>query len=63
MSLLTQSDIEELKAIYRRTYGRDLADNEAWAMGNRLVRLFAVLLRLPIPRDNEEVRTASDLTR
>jgi hypothetical protein len=44
---LDQKAIDELKAIYRRKYGEDLPDDEAWAMGNRLVRLFAILTRPP----------------
>lgn len=44
---LTQKAIDELKAIYRRKYGEDLPDDKAWEMGNRLLRLFAVLTRAP----------------
>jgi hypothetical protein len=59
---LTQKNIEELKVIYRREYGVEIGDAEAWAMGNRLVRLFDILTR---PRNSEEpseVRTPSRLT-
>ncbi len=60
---LTQKAIDELKAIYRKKYGEDLPNDEAWAMGNRLVRLFAILTRPPAKReDTEEVRTPSHLT-
>lgn len=57
---LTQEAIDDLKAIYRRKHGADLPDDEAWEMGNRLLRVFAVLTRLPAPkRDADRVRTAS----
>ena len=57
---LTQKAIDDLKAIYRRKYGADLSDDEAWEMGNRLLRVFAVLTRLPAPqRGVDRVRTAS----
>ena len=51
---LTQQAIEELKTIYRTHYGHDLPDEEAWEMGNRLLRIFAVLTRMPkTPRKSE----------
>ena len=43
--ILTQEDIEELKGLYWRKYGEDLSDEEAWELGNRLLRLFDVLTR------------------
>lgn len=59
---LTQNAIDDLKAIYRRKYGEDLSDDEAWEMGNRLLRLFAVLTRAPKPKQDEQaVLTASRL--
>ena len=60
---LSQKAIDELKAIYRRKYGEDLPDDEALAMGHRLVRLFSILTRPPAETDlSEEVRTPSHLT-
>lgn len=60
---LSQEDIDELKAIYLRKYGEDLPDGEAWAMGNRLVRLFTILTRPPVSEDTSvQVRTPSRLT-
>ena len=60
---LTQKAINELKAIYRRKYGKDLPDDEAWAMGHRLVRLFTILTRPPpSPEPSDEIRTPSHLT-
>ena len=60
---LTQKAIDELKAIYRRKYGEELPDTEAWAMGHRLVRLFAILTRPPAPPETDDgVRTPSHLT-
>jgi hypothetical protein len=44
---LSQQAIEDLKAIYRKHYGRDLPDEEAWEMGHRLLRIFTVLTRMP----------------
>lgn len=46
---LPRHAIEELKVIYRKHYGKDLTDDEAWAMGHRLLRVFAVLMRVPAP--------------
>jgi hypothetical protein len=60
---LTQKAIDELKEIHRQKTGESLSDDEAWAMGHRLLRIFAILTRSPTnetPRD--EVRTASRLT-
>lgn len=42
---LHQRDIDELSAIYFRRYGERLTNEEAWEMGNRLVRLFRILIR------------------
>jgi hypothetical protein len=53
---LPQQAIEQLKAIYRKHYGRDLTDDEAWEMGHRLLRVYSVLFRLPaskIPRESK----------
>lgn len=52
--------IEELKAIWRREYGEEISDEKAWEVGNRLVRLFAILTRAPMR--SREVRSASGLT-
>jgi hypothetical protein len=61
--LLTQKAIDELKLIYHDEYGTDLSDDDAWEMGNRLLRVFAVLLRIPTnARHCRAVRTASRLT-
>lgn len=60
---LSRQAIDELKAIYHRKYGRELPDREAWAMGHRLVRLFAILTRPPRTPPDDEVRTPSRLTR
>ncbi len=52
---LSKRAIENLKVIYRNDYGEDLTDEEAWEMGNRLLRLFAVLMRLPAkPSETDE---------
>jgi hypothetical protein len=51
---LTQKSIDELKAIYRRKYGEDLPNDEAWAMGHRLIRVFAFLTETPARADARE---------
>jgi hypothetical protein len=58
---LTQKAIDELKVIHKRHAGETISDDEAWAMGNRLLRIFAILARPPA-RQSNEVRTASRLT-
>ena len=59
--MLTQKDIDELRAIYRKKYGKDLSNDDAWEMGNRLLRLFAVLTSLPTESDDRRgVRTSLD---
>jgi hypothetical protein len=53
--LISQKAIDELKAIYRRKYGANLSDREAREMGDRLLRVFAVLTRVdaqPGPSSN-----------
>lgn len=45
--LLTREDIEELKKIHKERFGEELADDEAWEMGRRLMRLFDVLMSIP----------------
>jgi len=47
---LTQHDIDELKAIYRAEFGKDLPNDEAWDMGLRLIEFCRVVLR-PLPDD------------
>lgn len=46
---LTQAAIDELKAIYKKHYGEELSDVDAWDMANRLLRLYSVLYGLPKP--------------
>ena len=59
---LTQRAIDELKTIHREETGEILSDEEAWEMGNRLLRVFAVLARVPYrPDAPEKVRTRSRL--
>jgi hypothetical protein len=42
---LTQRDIDELRAIHEKETGEKLTSDEAWEMGNRLLRLMDVLTR------------------
>ena len=58
-TLLKQADIDELKVIYRKKYGKEISDEKAWEMGNRLMRLFAVLLRLPIQMNDQATERAA----
>lgn len=44
---LSRHAIDKLKAVYRKHYGEELADEAAFEMGNRLLRVFGVLMRLP----------------
>ena len=41
---LSQEDIDEFKAIYKREYGEDISDAEARDMGTRLLRVLKVIL-------------------
>jgi hypothetical protein len=41
---LTQEDIDEFKALYRKHYGQDISDTEARDMGMRLLRVLKVIL-------------------
>lgn len=50
--VLPQKAIDDLKTIYRRKCGSDLSDHDAREMGNRLLRVFAVLTRDPADRRN-----------
>ena len=59
---LTQKAIDELKAIHRQKTGESLSDDEAWAMGHRLLRILAILTRPPAETPRDDVRTASRLT-
>jgi len=60
---LSRQAIEELKTIHRRKTGEELSDDEAWAMGHRLLRIFAILTTPPPSEaDPQKVRTASHLT-
>lgn len=60
---LNQKAIDELKAIHQGETGESLSEDEAWAMGHRLLRLFAILVRPQALQEGaEEVRTASRLT-
>lgn len=49
---LSREAIEELKAIHRKETGELLTDDDAWAMGHRLVRIFDVLARPGIARND-----------
>jgi hypothetical protein len=40
---LQQTDIDELKKLYKEDVGEDLSDRDAWAMGERLLTLYRLL--------------------
>lgn len=44
---LTQADINELKDIYRRQYGCNLPDDEAWPMARDLLYIFSLIYEPP----------------
>lgn len=48
---LTQADIDEFKDIYRRQYGCDLPDDEAWSMARNLLYLFSLIYEPPPEND------------
>ena len=50
---LTQKAIDDLKTIHRRKTGEVLTDDEAREMGNRLLRVFAILTRAPSTNPSE----------
>ena len=51
-----QHHINELKTIYRTHYHKDLPDAEAWAMAQRLLNLYRLLIKCETERPSE-VRT------
>lgn len=40
---LQQTDIDELKKLYKEDVGEEISDEEAWAMGTRLLNLYRLL--------------------
>lgn len=54
---LNQSDIEELKQIYREEFGEELSDDEVWEMGTRLFRLFYILFTPSHQSERREERS------
>jgi hypothetical protein len=49
---LSQSAVEEFKAIHRQETGEDLTDDQAQTMANRLLRMYVLLLR-PLDPDQD----------
>lgn len=61
---ISKQSLAEFKAIWRAKHGETLTDDQAAEMATRLLRVVAILLRLPDdPTGAPEVRTASGLTR
>ena len=50
---LSKKAIDEYKAIYKRRFGKDLTDEEAYKQGSNLLRLFQVIYR-PLPEKKED---------
>lgn len=59
---LDQKAIDELKEIYRQEYGEELSDEEAWEMGNRLLRLFMILTTPRDPMDANDTDNTGQTT-
>jgi hypothetical protein len=57
---LSRSAIEELKAIYKKAYGKELSDDDAWEMGHRLLRVFRVLTK-PVDDDVDSSKGSNRL--
>ena len=57
---LQQHHVDQLKTLYRREYGVELNDREAWAMAIRLVNLVRLLTEHH-STEAREVRTNSSL--
>ena len=51
--LLTQEDIDEFKAIYKREFGEELDNGEARIMAEQLLRLYALLAK-PLPSERKD---------
>ncbi|KPJ57214.1 hypothetical protein AMJ49_01210 [Parcubacteria bacterium DG_74_2] len=46
---LSKESIEEYKEIYKKVFGEEISDQEAYEQGSRLLRLFKAIYR-PIPK-------------
>lgn len=55
--MLTQQALDELKQIHKKESGEDLTDDEAWAMGERLLRLLDVVTRPPGSKSSLDLPT------
>jgi len=40
---ITQKHVDKLKATYKKQYGKELPNADAWAMAHRLISLFQIL--------------------
>ena len=50
---LSKEAIEEFKEIYKKVFGEEISDQEAYEQGSRLLRLFKAIYR-PIPKSKAE---------
>lgn len=53
--MLSQNAIEEFKSIYLKRYGVQLNNEQAMAIGNKLIQLFKII-RKPIPVVDRETK-------
>jgi hypothetical protein len=51
---LTQQAIDELKQIHKEEFGEELANDEAWDMGIRLINLFTHLSKVKQLKANDK---------
>jgi ribosomal protein L32 len=58
--MLSKKAIDDLKAIYKREYGKDLTDDEAHRIGNTVIRAYYIVTR---PRKAEPHSSLPQLTR
>ena len=50
---LSKQAIKEYKEIYKKAFGEEISDQEAYEQGSRLLRLFKAIYK-PIPKDKEK---------
>jgi hypothetical protein len=49
---LSKEAMEKFKEIYKKKYGEEISDEEAYEKGRRLIRLFKLIYQ-SIPEDNQ----------
>ena len=51
---IPQKDLDEFKAIYKKSYGETLSDQEAQRIAGKIINLFKIIYR-PIPKAGEKL--------